>query len=79
MREELSKQVEALLGPKTEADMKPPEKKKKLKAEKPKPAVKEETVAAAAVPEEGVSSIVMGRWLACVAWVQSFNDSYFGG
>lgn len=57
VREELSKQVEALLGPKTEADMKPLEKKKKPKAEKPKAAAKEQQAAAAvaAVPEEGVS------------------------
>lgn len=56
VRAELSFQVEALLGHKTEADLAPPEKKKKPKAEKPKPAPKvEEQAAAAAAPEEGAA------------------------
>ncbi|KAF6264766.1 tRNA synthetases class I, catalytic domain-containing protein [Scenedesmus sp. NREL 46B-D3] len=59
VRAELAAQVEALLGPKTEADLAPPEKKKKPKADKPKAAPKAEekaaAAAAAAEPEEGAA------------------------
>eukprot|EP00198_Chlamydomonas_reinhardtii_P009713 XP_001699050.1 predicted protein [Chlamydomonas reinhardtii] len=42
--------VEALLGPKTEADLAPPEPKKKVKAEKPPPPPKEDKAAETAEP-----------------------------
>lgn len=48
MRGELTAQVEALLGPKTEADLKPPEKRKKPKADKKAEKQAEPAVAAAA-------------------------------
>ncbi|KAG2447630.1 hypothetical protein HYH02_007548 [Chlamydomonas schloesseri] len=50
VRATLEAAVESLLGPKTEADLAPPEPKKKVKAEKPPPTPKEDKPAESAEP-----------------------------